>query len=144
MHEFIKGDSDYHEQLNENFNELLTMIYPIGAIYQSTIQTDPATLFGGTWERIKGRVLVGVDESDSDFSVGKTGGAKTHKLTIAEMPRHSHENSKPVITPAKQNGGADYGQLNTGAFTPASDAGGDQPHNNLQPYTTVYMWKRTA
>lgn len=82
-------------------NEILNLIYPVGSIYMSTKNTDPASIFGGTWERITGKVLVGVNESDSDFStVNKTGGSKTHvhttqahTLTIAQIPSHSHATS---------------------------------------------------
>ena len=68
------------------------LIYPIGSIYLSLNDINPNKMFGGTWERIKGKTLVGVDESDTDFKTSKlTGGEKTHKLTIAEMPSHTHD-----------------------------------------------------
>ena len=67
------------------------LIYPIGSIYMTTSTVSPAVLFGGTWERIKGRCIVGVDENDTDFNtVSKTGGEKTHTLTVDEMPAHNH------------------------------------------------------
>lgn len=61
--------------------------YPVGSIYVSTSGTSPATLFGGTWEQIHGRFLLG---ASSSHSAGSTGGEETHKLTTAEMPAHSH------------------------------------------------------
>ena len=128
---------------------LRDIIYPIGAIYQSTVNTDPSTFIGGTWERFgNGRVLVGVDENDSDFNMpNKTDGEKKHALTIAEMPSHSHGQ---VVT-ANDTGSAsrrDYdsdgsaGIYSQGVQTEAT--GGGQAHNNLQPYITVYMWRRAA
>lgn len=62
-------------------------IWPIGSIYMSVSPTDPATLFGGTWERIQGRFLFA---ADSKHAAGSTGGEETHKLTESEMPSHNH------------------------------------------------------
>lgn len=85
----------------------------------------------------KGKVSVGLDTSDTDFNtIGKTGGEKTHKLTVSEMPSHSHElgYDTGVLVASGQNygnpgTGASYGQgWNTKAV------GGSQAHNNLQPY----------
>lgn len=124
-------------------------LYPVGSIYQSTAPTNPTTFMGGVWERFgNGRVLVGVDEADADFNTAnKTGGEKTHTLTIDEMPSHSHRqyvsanNGNDSIRRDWSSDGASkaYDQgMNTGA------AGGDKPHNNLQPYITIYRWRRTA
>ena len=65
---------------------------PVGYVYISVTPTSPATLFGGTWEAIaQGRVLVGQDPSQSEFNtVEETGGEKTHILTSAELPSHTH------------------------------------------------------
>lgn len=69
---------------------VIDVIYPVGSIYMSMVDTDPATLFGvGTWARIsQGRMLLGAD--DSTYKAGATGGEATHTLTAAEMPVHSH------------------------------------------------------
>lgn len=121
--------------------------YPVGSIYMSVNSTSPNSLFGGTWERFaNGRCLVGVNESDTDFSsVQKTGGEKTHVLTTNEMPSHSHTVNPPYST---SDGTSTY--LRTGASSTSranlrtSEIGGGAAHNNLQPYITVYMWRRTA
>lgn len=123
--------------------------YPIGSIYQSTAPTNPTTFMGGVWERFgNGRSLVGVDEADGDFNAAnKIGGEKTHTLTIDEMPSHSHRqfvsanNGNDSIRKdwdADGNGKAYDQGMETGR------AGGNKPHNNLQPYITVYRWRRTA
>lgn len=71
--------------------EIVDFIYPVGSLFISTTSTNPSTYLGGTWERWgSGRVPVSVSDTDSDFSAGKTGGEKTHTLTTAEMPSHSH------------------------------------------------------
>ena len=62
--------------------------YPIGAIYMSTLDTNPADLFGGKWQALdEGRVLIG---ANSKFAAGSKGGEETHVLTSSEMPSHSH------------------------------------------------------
>ena len=127
--------------------EILNLIYPVGSIYISTSTTDPSTYFGGTWERIKGRFLLGAD--DSTYKIGNTDGEATHKLTIDEMPSHSHRfavyNTEGAgwfrETQARGNnntGEADW----KGAST--QNIGGGQAHNNMPPYLVVYMWKRTS
>lgn len=127
----------------------LDQFYPVGSIYQSTNSTDPTSLMGGTWKRFgQGRVLVGVSETETEFNVpNKAGGSKVHTLTIQEMPSHSHRqrvtanNGSPAIRRdhASDGNSSIYDQgIDTGS------TGGGQPHNNLQPYITVYMWERIA
>lgn len=55
--------------------------------------TDPATLFGGTWERIQGRFLLAASD---EYEAGSSGGEATHKLTVSEMPSHGHNYSQFV------------------------------------------------
>jgi microcystin-dependent protein len=67
--------------------------YPVGCVYQSVVDTNPALLFGfGTWVAFgAGRVLVGVDAGDPDFDAAeKTSGAKAVTLTTAQIPAHTH------------------------------------------------------
>lgn len=128
----------------------LNAIYPVGSIYMSTNSINPSQLFGGTWEQIaKGRTLVGVDTGDTDFNTAKkTGGEKKHTLTVAEMPRHQHNIGNG------NDGGVSVDWTNyfvqqsiqkgwwSNIYT--NWAGGNQAHNNLQPYFCVYIWCRTA
>lgn len=122
-------------------------IFPIGSVYISFANTNPTTLFGGTWERtMKGYTLVGVNENDPDFATAnKTGGEKTHKLTISEIPSHAHTATRLGVGSGYllNNGNAGAGQvgIRDGDVTAT---GGSLEHNNLQPYQTVYIWKRTA
>lgn len=122
---------------------------PIGSIYISVINQNPSNYFGGTWEQFaNGRTLVGVDTSQTEFnSVEKTGGEKNHKLSIAEMPSHNH--TKTMVPKDNEwiapNTGWNYSFTNQQTYIQNTDnTGGDQPHNNLQPYITVYMWKRIS
>lgn len=130
----------------------LAQIYPIGSIYtNAAVSTNPATLLGfGTWTAFgTGRVLVGVDSGQAEFdALGETGGAKTHTLITAEMPSHTHEKSGGGA--AVVGTGANGSMAAGGAITTPTgnegiaNTGGGGAHNNLQPYITVYMWRRTA
>lgn len=127
--------------------DLLDSVYPIGSIYLSINNINPSILFGGTWVAWgTGRVPVGVDINDTAFNtVEKTGGEKTHKLTIDEMPSHKHGSSASgrsnIGTLAYESGLSTTVHSNVAGWT--DNEGGGQPHNNLQPYITCYMWKRT-
>lgn len=90
---------------------------------------------------LKGKVIIGLDSSDNDFNeIGKTGGEKTHTLTVDEMPSHTHNIYGALTGENKSitNTGNDWG-LTTKDWSKdmATNTGGDQPHNNLQPYIVV-------
>lgn len=129
-------------------------IYPVGSIYMSASDTDPASLFGGTWERIQGRFLLA---AGSGYAAGATGGEATHTLTENEMPAHNHEvlvktdsgNATIPSTPAwqaKAENTINASTLSTLKGTSAGTwrKGGGAAHNNMPPYLAVYMWRRTA
>ena len=104
----------------------------------STSATDPGELFGGTWQRIEGRFLLG---ADSDHTAGSTGGEEEHALTVGEMPSHQHT----VTCGSGGDTGLGSGSTWTSTITARTNAaGGSQPHNNMPPYLAVYIWKRTA
>lgn len=111
----------------------------------SVNDTDPSLLFGGEWKRIEGRFLLA---ASSTYTVGATGGEATHKLTVAEMPSHSHgiTNAGGLIGWSGANN-LSAPQSNNGTITnqaKLSNAGSSAAHNNMPPYLAVYMWKRTA
>lgn len=130
---------------------------PVGVVI--TIDGDssnPATLFGyGTWQVYgQGRVIVGVGSTtDANgnsvaFNAGATGGEFSHTLTQSEMPQHSHTGG---IT--GKSGGAGYDIEGYPSQAPSNDnyktvntgsIGGNQAHNNIQPYVVAYLWKRVA
>lgn len=130
-------------QLGDNAFFTAAGAYPVGAIYLSVTDTDPAMLFGGTWERIGGRFLLGADDT---YTAGSTGGEAEHTLTIDEMPKHNHEidnlnsagNATPFMTVQAQN------KVGYGGNVQTMYAGGGKPHNNLPPYLSVFMWKRVS
>ena len=214
------------KKLNDNkvnTSDLINLVYPVGSIYMSVNNTNPSTIFGGTWVAWgAGKVPVGVNTSETEFnSVEKTGGAKTHTLTTQQIPSHTHTfhgnahshslnnhthnfsgttsfdgrfgakfnalanaNTVNLVAEVWGTAGRDYsatgyydtadrqrqesdfydrlavddhnhtfsgttGQAsgNTGNATQTGyndNTGSGQAHNNLQPYITCYMWKRTA
>lgn len=117
--------------------------YPVGAIYLSVTDANPAALFGGTWERIGGRFLLG---ADTTYTAGSTGGEAEHTLTADEMPRHNHDvdnlnasgNATPFMTVQAQDKRGFGGNVQT------MYAGGGKAHNNMPPYLAVYMWVRLS
>ena len=132
----------------------LAAVYPVGAIFTTvTAYADSAAVVaaigGTTWVAFgAGKVLVGVDSGDTDFdTVEETGGAKTHTLTTAEMPAHTHDYEDTVERNEYAGTGVLRTMINEGNYSdPAAttSTGGGGAHNNVQPYITVYMWKRTA
>jgi hypothetical protein len=123
----------------------LAQVYPVGSIYITVVATNPATVFGfGTWVAFgAGKTLVGLNAAETEFdTVEETGGAKTHTLSAAEMPAHTHsytyKNTDQDIGGSGATGWRDTTSANTGS------AGSGNAHNNLQPYIVVYMFKRTA
>ena len=123
---------------------ILQQVYPVGAIYISTVNTNPNLLFGfGTWEAIEDRFLLG---ASATYVAGTTGGETSHILTVDEMPSHSHTFLRHQFDRNDGDNGTDvYGANNktlpqVNATTDAT--GGGQAHNNMPPYLVVYMWKR--
>ena len=143
-------------------------IYPIGSIYMSVNDVNPATIFGGTWQQIKDKFLLA---SGDTYENGATGGEATnsytpngsvgsHTLTIEEIPSHTHNFSLDDIW----NDGtlwlaysqtAEAGVQSTDISKPTAATGGGQPHNhgftgtpatinNMPPYLAVNVWVRTA
>lgn len=133
-------------ELQINGTNVLEKVYPVGSIYiNASVSTNPATLLGfGTWVAFgAGKVIVGLDSSDTDFDTAEeTGGAKTHTLTTSEIPSHTH-----ALDTSDNPGGTGAIEVAGGAPTSTQTTqatGGGGAHNNLQPYIVAYMWKRTV
>ncbi len=137
---------------------LLNLVFPVGAVYISATNTNPSTFLGGTWVSFgAGQTLVGVNTSDTDFNtVLKTGGAKTVTLTTTQIPSHNHDIYEPNAWSAgigvyatnlgygsSWYGASGYESSAAGKITTKAVGGGGS-HNNLQPYITVYFWRRTS
>lgn len=131
---------------------VIQTIFPVGAIYVTDQDANPATILGvGTWQRIEGRFLVGRSTTDTDFDgIGETGGSKTHNhtsnftvqghaLTVEEMPSHTHNISLQFQGNNKASEGSAYAsnnEVSSGDFdgtdtrtTTATGAGSPHAHN---------------
>lgn len=185
------------EDLKPKIDSVLSKAYPVGAIYCSTVETNPHDLFGfGTWEYIEqGRVLLSQGDK---YSAGSVGGAETHALTVQEMPSHKHggatgdsgahthtgiasEAGEHTHTGVVYNAGGGNGPyrgakgldiLNVKSYDKSildvsinkagahnhdvtingasnhthtiNVEGEGQAHSIMQPYLSVYMWKRVS
>lgn len=142
--------------------DLLNLTYPIGSIYLSVGTTSPASLFGGVWEKINDRFLLGAGDT---FSLGSTGGEINHTLSTQEMPTHTHKVLSNNYGNANANGfGNGTGVRGvSGVWTNGNETkkyylkdnnengqqilentGGSTPHNNMPPYFVVNIWKRVS
>jgi hypothetical protein len=168
--EFSYGDliangiyvEDLDDTVDEAVSAALQAMMPVGFVVTLGVSTNPATLYGfGTWTRIQGRVVVGVSDSDTDFDLNDTGGAKTHTLTSGQLPVMSWGWSSIVPgsyqldifgTGGITGDGAGVSSLvaNVASSSPANawkykfNVGGGQSHNIMQPYVAKYVWERTA
>lgn len=147
--------------LEHTLEKLRNQMYPVGSLYFSTDSTSPATIYGGSWERYgKGRTLVSVDESDTDFTAGKTGGKKTHHHKLpnlfaqldmggtriqANMKKLNKSTVWKADVYTAVNVYADSSTHNSGLeiSVPVNDDT-DVRASSLQPYIAVYIWQRTA
>ena len=145
------GNEIQYRDWNELVNSIKSAMYPVGSVYITYNNVNPGTFLGGTWERFgQGRTLVGEgtgnDGSTSmSFTANNTGGEYKHKLTVDEMPSHNHQYYSPVVQKVvASSSGSTYGNYNKQYFLGTDYVGGDGYHNNVQPYITVYFWRRTA
>ena len=136
------------------YSNFLLAAHPVGSIYQTISPENPAVTFGGgTWERIEGKFIMGASDT---YPAGSTGGEAAHKLIREEMPRHEHfyrvdnkDGSPKVTFPAWSWGmSKDIVLQNSVEVTTVGAAvtpdGEGQPHNNIPPYYSVYIWRRVA
>lgn len=135
----VEEISNNIKHIDKKISDLLNMFYPVGSIYETMDSSfDPNKKWGGTWERIKGKTLVGVDENDDDFkTANKVGGEKTHKLSISEMPTHKHSGSSLIVSSKELKGGANnisgqdgtWGLTSTGIVSNWGDSNGFYPES---------------
>lgn len=144
-------------EINDVKNSIFDSIYPIGSIYISTNNVNPAQLFNvGEWQQIKDRFLLA---AGSTYSAGSTGGEAKHKLTAKELPQMGGTISTHGVyagTPiAAVSGVFSASHKCTGKYMSGSASGHDSidtivysnggedvAHNNMPPYLAVYVWKR--
>lgn len=85
--------------LQSQIDNLWKTIYPIGSLYLSTSATNPATLFGGTWEQIQDKFMLA---AGTTYPAGTTGGNASHAHTSAahthSVAAHSHDSAAHTHT----------------------------------------------
>ena len=163
LDEIYVAATDYtsiNSRLTALENTFLDKVYPVGSIFFSTslsTTSQVANTLGGTWEVYgPGRTLIGVgtgtdaNSNSRTFAINETAGEYSHKLTIDEMPSHVHRQKLAY----GGGSGANYAGPNNpryfGSITSTLNGGdtdytgGNAAHNIIQPYITVYMYKRTA
>ena len=162
----VKPDSKGNVDVPQiSANEIVNIIYPVGSLYWSSKSTDPATLFGGTWKRIKDKFILAAGDT---YAAGSTGGAASVALTTKQIPAHAHSASTnstgghthTLYSGAGGSGGSYfsvgqvYGAKNRAVTSPdwngdhahtvnISNTGGNQAHDNMPPYIVFYCWERT-
>lgn len=126
------------------YTSLYNTITNGGTVFPYGPNTNGFSGAGSTHFRLPnliGRVPVGIDPGQPEFDVlGKTGGNKTHTLTTAQLPAHTHTvfaiSSNPASFPSPF--GLGMTTLTTSdADKPTGSTGSGDPHNNLQPYIVL-------
>lgn len=145
-----------------NIEDIINIVYPVGSIYMSVNSTSPASLFGGTWERIKDRFLLAAGDT---YSAGSTGGnaEHTHKYGIqfgayfgavsiesdsqtgvlqggTGNPAGSayYVNADSIVN---KNATDESKTVSTSHYRSTADT---SSASNMPPYLAVYVWKRVA
>lgn len=135
--------------------------YPVGSVYISFVNTNPSTYFGGTWEQIKDRFLIG---AGNKYSPGSTGGSETHSHALsrkggANMRKYANtfyqgEYTTAGTMPKQSDGGTWWLTTANADSSSTSDPGvkgvgiglygSTDDKNVLPPYIAVYLWRRVA
>ncbi len=143
------------DKINDSVHGSISLsAYPIGSIYLSISDTSPALLFGGTWEKIKNKFLVGAGE---EYSIGTQGGSSyhTHGLTQAYAKTAFIGGQGAAIIGSYVNRGDTYSYdaqkyvFGTSATSSPTNYyteldGYTDEATNIPPYLTVNMWKRIS
>lgn len=148
-----RWDANFGGSVSINGTNIFDLIYPVGSIYISVNSTNPSTLFGGEWERLEDRFLLGAGDT---YAAGSRGGEATHELTVNELPSHNHgvrvqwwddETTVNTVsvgtTPVGVSSSSGHLSVDRQDKDPVTKTqGGGAAHNNMPPYLAVFMWKR--
>lgn len=168
-HGVVLGPDSYLFDKQSVIRSMLDFFYPVGTIYTTEDKDfNPSTRWGGTWELIKDRMIIGAGNS---YAVKSTGGNSSHAhttgghtLTVHEMPSHNHPTTSNGQFTVNNGGGSGISGIPAnkpgwGSLSPAdwwrvsvSNTGGSASHShgntgnasNLPPYYSAYIWRRTA
>lgn len=140
----INVDFNVNGEMSVYGQSLGLYLYPVGSIYVSVNDVNPATLFGGAWERIQGKFLLSGGGA-SGYEIGSEGGEAEHKLTVEELPSHTHPQRGGRANQRVPTGDSGIFPFyeESGLYTQITgNTGGDKPHNNMPPYLAVNVWYR--
>lgn len=140
-------DARQGKELADRIDRVASSVYPVGSIYLSVSETDPADIFGGKWERLKDVFLLA---SGDVYAAGTTGGEAQVTLTEEQIPAHYHEGlfysygGGVNLNPGSGGYQLEWAQSGAGSTSDmeTGEAGGGTAHNNMPPYLAVYAWKR--
>lgn len=128
---------------------LFLLMHPKGSLFHSNDPTSPAELYGGTWERIEGKFIMGASDT---YPAGSTGGSVTISIKQTNLPdvRIPIQTIRPggftgsVYDTITTSGSSD-GSVDTFSRTGRTDPlGNGTPLNILPPYYSVHIWRRVA
>lgn len=129
--------------------------HPVGSLYISDNATSPAELYGGTWERIEGKFIMGASDT---YPAGSTGGSSTHTQDIGELPSingfltgilsYTDNQSNGVLSMVEEVVGIESVSYVSGGGHKIStlklNVGNNRPMNILNPYYSMHIWRRVA
>lgn len=116
--------------------------YDVDDVYVTFSSVNPATRWPGTtWTLVTAGTFLVAGASSGTYEVGNTGGEASHRLTINEMPAHTHGGNALYGNIGLSAKGDYYGVYSSDLI---GSSGGGTSHNNMPPYIACYMWRRTG
>lgn len=140
------------QKVNDSAAGAVTLsAYPVGSIYLSVSETSPASLFGGTWERIKDRFLLAAGDT---YAAGETGGKSDHYHDAGNLGAQIQLGNNYIryknhdVDSYTSNWNMSLSATETAGGTSCGSAvdviGKTASETNLPPYLTVYVWQRVG
>ena len=119
----VYDDNIYNADTHKLGSALLDAIYPVGSIYMSINSTNPASLFGGTWEQFaQGRVLLGVGSNgETNYTTAEQTGGSENSVATHTHTQQSHNHTQQVhkhslLSNTKKNANANGFGANTNVY----------------------------
>ena len=152
-------DAKIKEAITAALSERDERDHDVGSFYVSNNPTSPAQKYGGTWERIEGKFIMGASDA---YPAGSTGGEATVALSESNNGPHSHYviphgNDTWNIVISSQLGAtqtikhaaeldtiSNKDDVTVAGIMEAESSGLGTPHNNIPPYYSMYIWRRAA
>lgn len=131
----------------KDISGIANLIYPVGSIYMSLNSANPSTLFGGEWEQLTNRFLIGAGDT---YGPDATGGSESHNH-ITPVGYNASNKAFGITFVGGSSSGSVAGSFATTGNTVSIGSGTFEwtlpkttEGSHMPPYLAVYMWKRTA